>query len=187
MKSVIGLLFTLSCLTGVSAATQTTANQKGPTATLSGRVLLADKGMAGITVVLMAAETFNRPEPVAKAITVEGGQYRLTKVPAGPYTLSAFAPGHILTDGFTRGLSGKPISISEGEQADGIELSLIRGGAISGRLTNAEGHPLVEESIGLMRVGENGRQQMLYPPGFSNFRTDDRGIYRDLLEAHPCH
>jgi len=65
---------------------------------------------------------------------------------------------------------------------DSVTIRMIRGGVITGRVTNASGEPVVGISIETTRVRDgNGRQ---LPGGMnpvdlgSSRRTDDRGVYR---------
>jgi hypothetical protein len=67
--------------------------------------------------------------------------------------------------------------LTEGERVDGIDFALIRGGVITGKVTDADGRPVVEQRVNLIsaQAPTNPRQPI---NSFSGVQTDDRGIYR---------
>ena len=82
----------------------------------------------------------------------------------------AFIPPHV----DFMGQQGKPIVIGEGEEASGVDFSLERGGVITGKVTDTEGTPIVEERVRVVTVDVGGPR----PAYLNDFPTDDRGIYR---------
>ena len=95
-------------------------------------------------------------------------------------TLSVAAP--TLSRPFLRfSFEGTQVNLRAGETVEGIDFKLTRGAVITGRVTDADGRPVIEERLELHRVDEkgnptgyeyssNGAEQMYY--------TDDRGVYR---------
>jgi hypothetical protein len=75
--------------------------------------------------------------------------------------------------------SGKPVTLMKGETLEGIELKLIPGGVITGRVTTAGGQPVVGQSI-YIRAADARAEQQLPSTIHSDqrFQTDDRGVYR---------
>src|SRR5262249_33881693 len=71
-------------------------------------------------------------------------------------------------------LSGQTVVITEGDNAEGIDFDLVRGGVITGKITDADGQPLIEEPVALMAADKLRAQPYAEFTG----RTDDRGIYR---------
>jgi hypothetical protein len=73
--------------------------------------------------------------------------------------------------------NGQTVVLSEGESVDGIDFALVRGGVITGKVTDADGRPVVEQSVSLISA-----ETQTNPRGpvysFSGVQTDDRGIYR---------
>jgi hypothetical protein len=78
------------------------------------------------------------------------------------------------------GRAGKIINLVAGEALDGIDIALTRGAAITGRITSADGQPLIQENVRLLAVNEQSRQVPINVlSGIPNmYLTDDRGIYR---------
>jgi Carboxypeptidase regulatory-like domain len=151
---------------------------KAGTATISGRVTLNGEPVANVVVALQ-----NPPGPSSspggRVKTDGAGQFRFTGVASGRYVLGALAPGFVSPSDQPYGPQGKLITVSEGENMDGVNIELKRGAAIAGRVTDTRGRAIPEENVILMRPDEKGRPQTLYNlmnPHF--YSTDDRGYYR---------
>ena len=164
----------LGCLGFLSSAqSQTNANQKVGNGTVSGRVTLRGKGVPGIGVALRKAESGQR-HPALIGTTDQEGNYRISQVPAGQYQAAPVAPIFVISEMTMSGREGKLVVLSEGENVVGIDFTLVKAGVITGKVSDAEGRPVVEERLNLMAVDSNPdvRERML------DFRTDDRGVYR---------
>jgi hypothetical protein len=75
--------------------------------------------------------------------------------------------------------SGKPVTLMKGETLDGIELKLIPGGVITGRVTTAGGAPVIGREVYTRATDSRALQQLpVTSAGGSRFKTDDRGVYR---------
>ena len=70
------------------------------------------------------------------------------------------------------------MTIDDGETADGIDFELVKGGVITGKITDVDGHPLIEERVDLFDAEPSLKQtEKIGYVGFHG-QTDDRGIYR---------
>ncbi len=151
------------------------------TAEISGRVLLNGEPASGVSVVLIASgQSGNSFGPVKSD---KSGHYRIIGLLPGKYTLMATSPGYI-TAVFEGDYSrrGKPVSLVENEKIENIDLELRRGGVITGRVTDVNKQPLIEEPIRLMRFDRSGeprpvREYMIGAVPDALY-TDDRGEYR---------
>lgn len=176
-RALAGLLF----LVPLSAHAQTPSASAKPTGTISGKVTMNDKGVADI---LIAAQSLDRPmqQSVARAKSDAGGRYRLTGLPAGQYQIMAIAPALVSSEGSGNPgyRFGKSVVLASGEDADDVDIKIVQGGVITGRVTDADGKPAIEERINLQVVDQAGN--VTNPAAASwNFQmsqTDDRGIYR---------
>jgi hypothetical protein len=75
--------------------------------------------------------------------------------------------------------SGKPVTLTKGDSIEGIELKLIPGGVITGRVTTAGGQPVIGQSIYIRATDPRAKQQLPHTIHTDQrFRTDDRGFYR---------
>jgi protocatechuate 3,4-dioxygenase beta subunit len=147
------------------------------TGSVSGKVTLKGKGMAGVVVVSRRPQMFNPFESSQRAVTDQDGNYKIRNIVAGSYQILTTAPGYVVTE-FNR--RTRSIIVGEGEDVEGINFTLIRGGVITGRVKDAEGRPVVQQQVQLTQVDQpeqtNATGPVNYPPGST--ATDDRGIYR---------
>jgi 5-hydroxyisourate hydrolase-like protein (transthyretin family) len=152
-------------------------SQTGPAkidsdATVSGKITLKGKPAPGVVVGLRSSEPAQL-DPTFKATTDQDGKYRITDVPEGKYLIAPVAPAFVISD--LNHSHGQTVIITEVENIEGIDFDLIRGGVITGKVTDADGHPIVEEEVNLL---SNDYPRGGYSNQFRGFQTDDRGIYR---------
>jgi hypothetical protein len=170
----------------VNALAVQTPTTRGAAASgsVAGRVTTADgKPVANVGVALMPAE-FNSPfdrKPAGRATTDVDGRYKIVNVPAGRYRLQSLAP--VFTSPDERAgspfNSGKIVTVGANEAVENIDVVLVRGGVITGRVTNAEGKPVIAERVLVTNADQpnaSGFNSSVVNP--FEFETDDRGIYR---------
>jgi len=68
--------------------------------------------------------------------------------------------------------------VEVGEATEGVDFALTEGGVITGRVTDADGRPVVEEAVSLNKTDEQGHMLQFVPPNYESRTTDDRGVYR---------
>ena len=141
-------------------------------ATISGKVTVKGKPAAGIVVGLRSREP-GQFDPTFKATTDQDGKYRIAEIPQGKYLIAPVAPAFVTTN--VDDFDGQSLIVNEGENIEGIDFDLIRGGVITGKVTDAEGHPIVEEGVNLLSDDPRGGSSYYL---WGSFHTDDRGIYR---------
>lgn len=87
----------------------------------------------------------------------------------------------ITTDASTTNDEPKLVTLYAAESRENVDFSLVRGGVITGGVTDSEGRPIIAHSVQLLHVttGPDGRHRFQDRSGeFGNRSTDDRGIYR---------
>src|SRR5437763_3815850 len=168
-------LLSIAVLSSVALTAQTV--QKQGTSIITGRVTSGGKGMANVPVVLYPSEISSNRTAIARGTTDNEGNYRMTGVPAGRFTLSVAAPEMIGPNDTPFGELGKPVTVAEGETIDKMDFSLVRGGVITGRVTDADENPVIDQHIQLHRVDKQGGDIASYTNPFM-YQTDDRGVYR---------
>jgi carboxypeptidase family protein len=176
------------CCFHIDLAAQTQApqakdNKSG--STVSGRVTLKEEPMRGVTVTLQPQQTQGMVLiPYGASISLHAktdanGIYRITGVPAGRYSVRAVAPAYISGEGDRGYLErGRSLNIGEDETIENIEIELRRGGVITGRITDSNGQPVVEEYVNLTKLSDKGEPQPFFISNTDVRSTDDRGIYR---------
>ena len=109
------------------------------------------------------------------------GKFEVTSLRAGAYTISASAPGYVLSDQDSKTFY---------RPGDTVTITLVKGGVVTGRVTNSSGDPLVGASVRAIRVrGPDDKlplarggmiTQMSEAMGalLGPYKTDDRGVYR---------
>ncbi len=145
------------------------AVDKAATSTISGKVTVGGKGLQGIVVALAISDKYRsnfRPTRFRSTTDVDGN-YRITNVPPGSYDVIAASPTYVPTE------YRKSLIVNKNETVENIDITLERGGVITGKVTDADGRPVIEESV---YVSATKTARPL--PYFRNVRTDDRGIYR---------
>src|SRR6185436_4485258 len=177
--AIVALLLTLP----LSLYAQATESQSKTAGTISGRVTVGERPVADI---LVAAQTADRPmqQPAARARTDANGRYRLVGLPAAQYQILTIAPALAVAE---QGSSasffgpGKSLVLAAGEDVDDVDLQLVRGSVITGRVTDAEGRPAIEERINLQILDQSGNpssKTVFQMWNYQMSQTDDRGIYR---------
>jgi len=152
-------------------------------ATVSGRVTIKGEPAKGVKVFLQPQQTMdsgnNGTTPSAK--TNENGYFRITGLPAGRYAPISLTPGYIMPKGGTDYLMarGAAFDIAEGEIIENLDIELIPGSVITGRVTDSNGRPLVEEQVHLWWFDKNGTTLEFSTRVLNKMlTTDDRGVYR---------
>ncbi len=97
-----------------------------------------------------------------KGTTDEDGKYRITNVPAGVLSGRPDRSGVcLLRLPVDSGSEGKDLLIAEGEVVEGFDFVLVRGGVITGKVTDAEGRPVVEEFVHLEMEDQSSPDRQL--------------------------
>ena len=156
----------------VSAHSQNPSTVKESPATISGKVTVKGQGLAGI-VVGMYRSNSPRPSPgTIRTVTDQDGNYRLTNVPPGTFEILPVAPAYVALDSEGR----KSLIVNKGETIENIDFAFARGGVITGKVTDTDGRPVIEEPIFVVPVS-----QTYTPNGYMHAQgaTDDRALHHD--------
>jgi hypothetical protein len=152
-----------------------TQTQAQATAVIAGRVLTADTGRP----VKHARVTVSAGGRQSRGITTDDqGRFRITELAAGSYTVTASRTGFVdAVYGQRRPLQpGTPVQLADGQEIATIDLRLVRGGLITGRVLDEDGEPLARAIVTVQRYQYVRGERQLSPAGGD--QSDDRGQYR---------
>jgi hypothetical protein len=144
------------------------------TGVLSGKVVAADTGRA-VKRARVVVTGGGRPRA---ATTDEQGRFRIDALPAGTYSISATKTGFVDgAFGQRRSLgTGTLIELADGQQRADVDLKLLRGGVVTGRLFDEDGEPLARAMVTVLRQQYVRGEKQLTPVGAD--QSDDRGQFR---------
>lgn len=161
------LLVVVTCVTVRAQVQSSPAKTAEETGTISGQVV-SDSGqpVAGASLFIRATNSFN----TARGTTSDSeGNFHINNLEAGLYVITASAPTYA-TDSLPT-----PVYYRLGES---VRLEMVRGGIITGAVTNNSGDPIVGVRVRAVRVRD--AKGTIKSPSFifQERTTDDRGIYR---------
>lgn len=165
-QTVVCILLLLIPIVGVRSQGPV---DKAANSTISGKVTVGGKGLPGIVVALAVSDQYRsnfRPTRF-RSTTDQDGNYRITNVPPGSYDVIAASPTYVPTE------YRKSLIVNKNEKVENIDITLERGGVITGKVIDADGRPVIEETVYL-----SATKTTRPLPYLRNVRTDDRGIYR---------
>lgn len=147
------------------------AQEEAATGTINGRVVNErGEAMPGASVMVRAIGTLNQ----GRSTTSDAeGNFRFDGLEPALYTISGWAPAYILQSTETDS-AGPYYRIG-----DSVRLEFVKGGVITGTVTNAAGEPVVGVKVRAFRVRDvKGKAAQAMQFGSIERQTDDRGIYR---------
>ncbi|MCC7125546.1 MAG: carboxypeptidase regulatory-like domain-containing protein [Acidobacteria bacterium] len=148
------------------------------TASIRGQVFAADTG----TPLRRAMVRVNSQSPggrSAVAQTDAEGRFDVAELPAGRYVISVSRSGYVMTTAGARtpGQPGTPIQLSDGQRLDKVNIAMIRGGAITGRIVDEFGEPISDVRVSAERmITMSGTRRLVNTS--SGDMTDDLGQFR---------
>lgn len=161
----------------IPQTTQTQAQADQPKATLMGHVYALDTGapLKRAQLTLRGTQRMNDPQGAPTDAT---GAFEIKNVEPGTYTLSCSKTGFV-TGGYGQKDPQRPgtqITVRAGQEIKDLDIRLMRGGVISGVITDEDGEPMANVSVqAMVRVYRRGQSQVIQRGGGS---SDDRGQYR---------
>jgi hypothetical protein len=157
------------------ASRDTTALPGAARGVIRGRVTAAATGQP-LHRVRVTLSTQNPNPPTA--VTDTRGLFEITGVPPGAYSLSAARAGYLTVQyGQRRPREpGRTIQVTGGDAIEGIDLALVKGGVLSGRITDETGDPLPGARVEAIELRYVRGQRV--PLAARVTFTNDAGEYR---------
>lgn len=143
------------------------AKVESNTGDISGRVV-DESGQPLVNVTVYVRPATPQGLPVIDTKTDREGVFRVSGLERGPYTVSASLPAYV-----PRAPGPGPAFQSA---ADSVTLVLIKGGVVTGTVTNLKGDPVVAIGVRVEMVADESGQRT--PVIFYENMNDDRGVYR---------
>ncbi len=150
------------------ARRQSTAPAQGP----GGRVAQA----------IQTAQNTQSIQPIApsQVITDDDGNFEFSNLLPANYAISAAAPGYVspLPEDDEDEVGNRSNLYRLGDVAN---ITLVKGGVITGKILNANNEPLTGVTVNAVRIGnlKGEPDELSAARGFARgWRTDDRGLYR---------
>ena len=148
--------------------------QRTATGIVRGRVIAAASGdpLHRVQITLTGGV-----QAVAPAVTNTRGEFEVTNVPAGSYTVTARRLGYLTMQYGQRGSErGSPVLVAESETVAKIDFALVRGGVLAGLITDEAGmeYPGVRVDALEFRFVRGRRT----PVTAATSTTNDLGQYR---------
>jgi hypothetical protein len=173
-------VFILSLLAGLAAQSGSVAGQQVPdtrphSGSISGHVVVDGKPGAGIGLLLFGGDS---PEgkPIAKAMAEGDGSYRFSEVRSGLYCLDVDSPDLVNGTSPIYGPMGWKVSVGNGQGVQGVDITLVRGGVISGRVVTRDGITVPNEPVSLTSANSGLRRGRISLRG-GPFATDSNGDF----------
>jgi Carboxypeptidase regulatory-like domain len=166
---------TLGALLFISASWTATAQETRPKreGVISGR-LVADDGQPMGGAQVMAAGVSKSPIAGGVQMTIcdADGNFNMTGLSHGVYSIVAKAPGYVSVQSLSR----------KYRVGESVIIRMARGGVITGRVTDEFGEPMVGVKVSADRVadseGKPDKSATTMNEMNSSWTTDDRGVYR---------
>lgn len=161
-------------LLSISSLTLAQSQNKG---VISGRVVTEDGGPPPVLTVRLLPAGVTRLSAQRTTTTDEEGNFRFADLPPRAYSIRA--------EGGRAYVSAPPSAAERAQPrhlhiGDNVTLTMIRGGVITGRVTNADNQPMIAMPLGAIQVRDSEGNPIAgqsVSPAVRAF-TDDRGIYR---------
>jgi protocatechuate 3,4-dioxygenase beta subunit len=166
-QAIACILFTL--VAAISSQSQVTP-AKTASASIRGKVTLKNKGLPGI-VVIARDPNYRMGRSNYRGTTDQAGDYQITNLPPGTYQVAPASPGLVLESD----LAPKSLVLDANDNVEDVNFPMARGGVITGKITDADGRPVIEEQVFLQPVDGPFAHATYFNGGVV---TDDRGVYR---------
>ncbi|HWP43576.1 MAG TPA: carboxypeptidase-like regulatory domain-containing protein [Blastocatellia bacterium] len=158
----------------VSAISQTETGRAGSPRTSSrgtirGRVTSND-GQPLVNARIVSRAMGGTSGPVRVTSTDEKGEFQVEGLGPGLYSIGVMAPGFVDAE--------FPAPARYYRPGDTASFTMMKGGVITGTVTNMEGEPVVAVGVRAVRVRDAEGRRLRVQRGVRTAQTDDRGIYR---------
>lgn len=163
------LLSASLCATAQRGPEPAYAKVESKTGAITGRVV-NENGQPHVNVDVLVRPVTPEGLPNTHTSTNRDGVFKLSGLERGSYYVSAAVPAHI-----PKSPAARPVVFKDG---DLVILVLVKGGVVTGTVTDQKGDPVVGIGVRVQMVSdESGRRYDDAGRNYENM-TDDQGVYR---------
>lgn len=165
--SIIVVLMLVMCVVVHAQSPASRNTEEAASGVITGRVVNENgQALSGASLNIRAVNSIN---PGRNLTTDLEGNFRVSTLDPGLYQVSASAPAY----------TSEPNPGDYYRLGDSVRLQLIKGGIVTGTVTNAMGEPIVGVNVRAIRI-RDAQGALPKSPSFANSQqsTDDRGVYR---------
>lgn len=175
MKSLIVVLSTILSAIGFStaAAGQQTSAQVESKSSISGQVSLHGAPIPGVQISVMK-RGLHGYEPAVSAKTNTSGKYAIKNLSPGQYLVHVNTPEYLSVDETSEPFMFD-VALDSGEHRANVNLPLIRGAVITGRVSDGNGQPVVGHQVIVMKLSTRGPTPFY---GQGGMKTDKSGLFQ---------
>lgn len=151
------------------------------TGVIAGTVFTDEPNARPLRRVTLSLSSTGGPSVTRMTTSDDQGRFAFTRLPAGTYTAVRANKGGFVSTVYgqkrVNGL-GIPIALADGQRVN-ITIRMLRGGVITGTVTDQTGKPATGVSVQAMAIRTmSGERQPAGPAMAGSGGTDDRGMYR---------
>ena len=170
MKHALALV-TLLLLLGATAGAQTSADGKADkrAGVISGRLTDA-AGQPLVNMMIHLARAADSQRDSRNVSTDEEGRFRVTDLRRGVYRIFPSVPGYVMPE--------EEASQQTVRTGDTVNLTLIKGGVITGSVMSHTNEPMTGGMVQVVRVSDKGGRTSPASRFVGFGEVDDRGVYR---------
>lgn len=168
--SSLPILLCAATIAAQQPAANSSETKPPPTGAITGRVLCEGQPVSGATVFVVAIGSPNGQ----RTGTDSDGNFKAEGLDPGAYRVVANAPGYV-SEGSPTTATSPPNYYRLG---DSVMLTLIKGGVISGTVSNGAGEPVVNAVVRAWRIRDSDGKPVQNAFQSRDRATDDRGYYR---------
>lgn len=174
LTSLAALLALAAAQAAPVARAQTPPAPSRAVGSITGRVI-DDSGQPVPNVVVWAFARARLGQPRATAVTDDAGAFSIDGLEPTLYVLVVQTRGYVMPrDPSAQGLVSRRVG-------DNVTLRLVRGGVITGTVTDQDGSPLIAVPVRAYLIRDLDASAAAAQPAFfsgNEAQTDDRGVYR---------
>jgi len=177
LTTALALIALLSCQALFAQAASGTKDQATPIAqqsgTITGKVYSEDDRSMQYIPVYLSGQGKARARRYS-ALTNQNGEFMFRDVGPGIYLATTSYPGYVLADS----VNATGADIKRYLPGDTISIQMIKGAAITGKVTGPDGQPLIDVHVSAIRTTDPDGHEIVSQEARIERITDDRGVYR---------